>query len=565
MLGQEQQDHQRNYCSKRIVACPLGCMKKLTEDEWLAPYLPQRDIAAEEERNFDAPASFGSAAVGNEKGNGKGKVTPLNQTQQLQARPANGVIVSSDSDDDRHSHSHRGKGRGKEEEDIPQSTQEYHETHECPKRLIPCPRHCLEWVCAEVLDHHMTELCVKREAKPISCRLGCGTLFGGTIEQLISAEEDRYEHETEECIYRLIRCSWRNLDGSYCAAQISATDRDTHRNEHIQKLGISTYVVPGNYVYKVQAKCFMLKVQLWGGGGGSGHFLERKGGAGGGGGFVEFILLVNPFEIFEVVVGSGGQAGVYGTEIQAITTHRDDGGDGASAVAGSTSEKSFDVIDGTVGVSLGGNPGGGVGYGGGGRWASGGGGGYSMLAKRTGEGNEVIAVAGGGGGGGSQNGLPGCGMTGPYPGSRIDPRNGCCAVGEEGGAAGDSGNIHFSDFPATNGVAWQGGNGCQFGAGGGGGYAGGGGGGTSPGVGGGGGGGSSFVYTEGGTVRDYQFIHGSGRMPGGLQHEPPEAVGVGEWDKLGGLCGEGGEGDALKVSAGNGGAVRIFKQGYFTS
>ena len=40
MLGQEQQDHQRNYCSRRIVACPLGCMKKLTEDEWLAPYIP---------------------------------------------------------------------------------------------------------------------------------------------------------------------------------------------------------------------------------------------------------------------------------------------------------------------------------------------------------------------------------------------------------------------------------------------------------------------------------------------------------------------------------------------
>lgn len=267
------------------------------------------------------------------------------------------------------------------------------------------------------------------------------------------------------------------------------------------------------------------------------------------------ILLVNPFDIFEVTVGSGGQAGVYGTEIEAIQTHREEG-------AG-IGEKLFDVIDGTVGVSLGGNPGGGIGYGGGGRWASGGGGGYSMVAKRTSEGNEVIAVAGGGGGGGSQDGLSGCGMTGPYPGSRLDPRNGCCAIGEQGGAAGDSGNIHFSDFPATNGMAWQGGNGCQFGAGGGGGYAGGGGGGTSPGVGGGGGGGSSFVYTD--AVRDHQFIHGTGRMPGGLQHDPPEAVGFGEWDKVGGLCGEGGDGHPLKLSAGNAGAVRIFKQGYFTS
>lgn len=38
-LGQEQQDHQLNYCSKRIVSCALGCSKRLTEDEWLAPYV----------------------------------------------------------------------------------------------------------------------------------------------------------------------------------------------------------------------------------------------------------------------------------------------------------------------------------------------------------------------------------------------------------------------------------------------------------------------------------------------------------------------------------------------
>jgi hypothetical protein len=326
-------------------------------------------------------------------------------------------------------------------------------------------------------------------------------------------------------------------------------------------MGISTYLVPGSYVYKVQAKCYLLKVQLWGGGGGSGHFLERKGGSGGGGGFVEFILRVSPYEVFEVVVGTGGQAGVYGTEIEAIQTHREieETSDGMME----TKERRFDVIDGTVGVALGGTPGGGIGYGGGGRWAAGGGGGYSLLSKRSGEGNQVIAVAGGGGGGGSQDGLPGCGDAGPYPGARIDPRNGCSACGTEGGAAGDSGNIHFSDFPASPGTLWQGGNGCQFGGGGGGGYAGGGGGGTSPGVGGGGGGGSSFLYTE--LVQDYQFIHGTGRTPGGIDHDPPQAVGIGEWDKVGGLCGEGGTGDPKQVFAGNAGAVRIFKQGFFTS
>jgi hypothetical protein len=536
MLGQEQQDHQRNYCSQRIVACPLGCMKKLTEDEWLSPHVPSRDIASEEEMNFQDPKGGGG---------------------RLQS--TNGVVVSSDSEDDERGLPITTK---RPPSSTKQSTQEYHETYECSKRLVPCPRQCLEWICAEVLDHHMTELCVKREAKPIPCRLGCEMMFGGTIEQLISAEEERLEHETEECPYRLIRCSWKNQDGSYCAAQIPASQRDEHRNEHIEKMGISTYLVPGSYVYKVPAKCYRLKVQLWGGGGGSGNFYERKGGSGGGGGYVEFILHVTPYDIYEVVVGTGGQAGVYGTEIEAIqmTTGGRGGGGGLEEGGG---ERTFDVIDGTVGVALGGTPGGGIGYGGGGRWASGGGGGYSMISKRAGEGNEVIAVAGGGGGGGSQDGLPGCGDTGPYPGSRIDPRNGCSAHGAEGGAAGDSGNIHFSDFPASDGTLWQGGNGCQFGGGGGGGYAGGGGGGTSPGVGGGGGGGSSFLYTA--LVQDYQFIHGTGRTPGGLEHDPPPAVGIGEWDKVGGLCGEGGVGDPKQVSHGNAGAVRISKQGYFTS
>lgn len=402
----------------------------------------------------------------------------------------------------------------------------------------------------------MTELCVKRGAKPIECRLGCGEKFGGTIEQLISAEEDRFEHEQEICKYRMIRCTWRNSDGSFCAAQICATERDQHRNEHIQKMGISTYIVPGTYVYKVQAKCYILKVQLWGAGGGSGHFYERKGGSGGGGAFVEFILSVNPFDIFEVVVGSGGQAGIHGTEIEAIQSLNPQDGT-------QTTERTFDVIDSTCGIGLGGNPGGGIGYGGGGRWASGGGGGYSMISRRTADGNEVIAVAGGGGGGGSQDGLPGCGMNGPYPGTRIDPRNGLCAIGDQGGAGGDSGNIHFSDFPASSGTLWQGGNGCQFGGGGGGGYAGGGGGGTSPGVSGGGGGGSSFLYLD--MVKDYQFIHGTGHLPGGIEHNPPEAVGIGEWDKVGGLCGQGGKGDTIKLYSGNAGAVRIYKQGYFTS
>ena len=114
------------------------------------------------------------------------------------------------------------------------------------------------------------------------------------------------------------------------------------------------------------------------------------------------------------------------------------------------------------------------------------------MSKRTRDGSQVIAVAGGGGGGGSQDGVPGCGMEGPYPGTRIDIRNGGCAVGDRGGAAGDSGNQHTSDFAATPGDVWQGGNGSQYGGGGGGGYARGGGGG--------GGGGAGGVWAGGGAV-----------------------------------------------------------------
>jgi hypothetical protein len=418
----------------------------------------------------------------------------------------------------------------------------------------------LEWVTAEELEFHMNELCVKRDAKPLECRQGCGMMFGGIVETMIQAEDERFEHEQEDCPFRQVRCNWRNPDGSFCAAQMCATERDAHRDSHIERLGISTYLVPGTYVYKVHAQCTKLKIQMWGAGGGSGQFKERRGGSGGGGAFVEIFINVNPFDVLEIVVGRGGQAGVYGTELEAVhNTAREvgeDGEDGSGKII-----NTFDVIDASYGVALGGLPGGGDGYGGGGKWAAGGGGGYTIVSKRTREGSQVIAVAAGGGGGGSQDGVPGVGMEGPYPGARIDIRNGGCAFGDKGGAAGDSGNVHNADFAATAGEAWQGGNGSQYGGGGGGGYAGGGGGGTSPGIGGGGGGGSSFIYLP--LCRDYMIIHGDGKMPGGLDHDPPEGVGIGDWDKVGGLCGEGGTGHPTKLHPGNGGAVRILKPGFF--
>lgn len=85
--------------------------------------------------------------------------------------------------------------------------------------------------------------------------------------------------------------------------------------------------------------------------------------------------------------------------------------------------------------------------------------------------------------------------------------------------------------------------------------------GTSPGIGGGGGGGSSFIYTW--NCKDYLAIAGTNDLPGGMSHDVPQAIGVGEWDKKDGVCGQGGIGDKTKMSSGNGGAVRILAPGYF--
>lgn len=75
-------------------------------------------------------------------------------------------------------------------------------------------------------------------------------------------------------------------------------------------------------------------------------------------------------------------------------------------------------------------------------------------------------------------------MDGPLPGTKIDIINGTSATCEYPGKAGWSGTLVNSKWPATDGEAWKGGNGSEYGGGGGGGYYGGGGGGTTPGIGG---------------------------------------------------------------------------------
>jgi hypothetical protein len=412
-------------------------------------------------------------------------------------------------------------------------------------------------------------MCTKRAAKPLLCRIGCDAQFGGTVEQLIEAEDERLMHETEQCLMRMVRCNWKFDDGRMCASQLMAKDREEHRDYHLSLMGITTFKVPGTFMYRVPKKVTRLKIQCWGAGGGSGYFKGRQVSDGGGGAFVEVFIEVIPHDTLEIVIGSGGSAGVPGTDVAAVDIDimrkemavrrmRE-----MYAKEGEARDKpmDMDVIAASCGVALGGVPGGGEGYGGGIQWACGGGGGYTIVAKRNVKGNQAMVIAAGGGGGSSLNGLPGGGLTGAFPGTRIDPRNGFTATETAGGDGGDSGTQFNSQWPATSGEQWQGGNGCEFGGGGGGGYFGGGGGGNSPGIGGGGGGGSSFVYTP--KLFDHVVIQGHDRMPGGMDHEPPEAVGLGEWDKLGGFVGEGGLGKMHKCNAGNNGAVRIIRPGHY--
>ena len=82
------------------------------------------------------------------------------------------------------------------------------------------------------------------------------------------------------------------------------------------------------------------------------------------------------------------------------------------------------------------------------------------------------------------DGLPGAGMNGSIPGTKIDIISGSSGTCECPGKAGWSGTTINSKWSAMNGDQWKGGNGSEFGGGGGGGYFGGGGGGTTPGIGG---------------------------------------------------------------------------------
>lgn len=79
-----------------------------------------------------------------------------------------------------------------------------------------------------------------------------------------------------------------------------------------------------------------------------------------------------------------------------------------------------------------------------------------------------------------------------------------------------------------------------------------------------GGGGGGSIYVNSSALRDVVVIDGEGSQPGGIMHDIPEAVGLGDWDIVGGRVGEGGY-TLNNSETGNGrhGAIRIFKPGFF--
>jgi hypothetical protein len=296
-VGQKQIDHQTNLCPKRIIGCTLGCAVKLAEEVWhkMAGEVCPECVSTKQQSSKDQAS---------------------NSKHLIESHPAlSNMNVLMDG----------------------MTFQQYHEEEECVKRLIDCPQHCLEFVVFDQLETHLKEFCTKRPAKPLVCRIGCGVTFGGLVESLIEAEDDRLLHELEQCEFRIVRCNWKFEDGTVCAAQMPYKDREHHRSVvrwypvqlylslhrvwyfrdyHLEIMGSRTYTVAGSYVYRVPKNVKRLKIQVWGAGGGSGYFWDRRGGAGGGGAFVECILNVEPFEILEIVVGSGGGAGVQGTEVE---------------------------------------------------------------------------------------------------------------------------------------------------------------------------------------------------------------------------------------------------------
>lgn len=183
----------------------------------------------------------------------------------------------------------------------------------------------------------------------------------------------------------MVKC---DFDG--CGSQMEARHRGKHRKKHLREMGMRKFYTAGEWELKIPGHIREVKVQLWGGGGGGGQLLGLRGCPGGGGGYVETIIEVFGKEKLTIIVGEGGEGGVFGET-----------GNPANAILKKPAQPP------KIGIAKGGVPGGGEGHGGNTSWAAGGGGGFSAIYREGPFGKELIAMAGGGGGGGTRRGGPG--------------------------------------------------------------------------------------------------------------------------------------------------------------
>ena len=194
-IGRGQIEHQLKTCTKRYLECPQGCDKRMSEEAWLQPYKKVSDEEIEMEMDEIEVGSRSNSIDENDENIGQ------NSNQNNQNNQNSGQNSNQNSIVER---SGNRENNGKREKKVSVTVQEHHELKECPYRLVRCPFKCTEMIRFNVLEDHMKDSCVKRPALPSVCRLGCGEMFGGTVGGLIEAEEDLFNHETEECIFRQV-------------------------------------------------------------------------------------------------------------------------------------------------------------------------------------------------------------------------------------------------------------------------------------------------------------------------------------------------------------------------
>ncbi|KAL7683192.1 putative EF-hand domain pair, double-stranded RNA-binding domain, ankyrin repeat-containing [Plasmopara halstedii] len=414
---------------------------------------------------------------------------------------------------------------------------------QCSHRIVFCPRECGVWLPHfELEESHFKNLCVKRPAGNLHCRLGCGQVYRGGSNELLTLEQIRIAHEEDDCELRKVKCTWPK-----CDAMILANERKNHRRAHLLSSGISNFVTAAVHEYKVPRDVKQLKLQAWGAGGGSGLLRNHFVGHGGGGAFVEGICPVYSGEILYFSIGSGGAGGKFARMVEQPDDERYDFqiGEKSKKVPGGV------LVSAQVSTAMGGHPGGGCGHSGNKESACGGGGGFT--------------IAGGGGGGGTcRSGGGGGTRDGKLSQAGDDIRCGRPGENAAGGAAGMCDEYNpICKFVGKNGSSMLGGDGAEFGGGGGGGLFGGGGGGFSPGIAGGGGGGSSYVNTDLLVAKSIRVESGKVISPGGMNENPPQSVRDAYWDVVDGSVGQGGTGSTRETACGNHGGVRIARPGFF--